>query len=322
MSERPDDGRPRARALFRGVMKRPKHLHLAPVAVSVGLVSLISLAVSSHLLYSLITLATVAASAITFYAVFPGSRFFAVAFANALAVYACVFIFLIEANFTAVHSGWLHIGYAMPILAFLGGAWFRREEIQNLLQSPRLRDERHFGRLFLWLVPMALIGASTFPLSELVQSTRAITLVFFAAMGLTSLIVFLVSGAVCTFLLDTGLVFEDFFKRMAALVVPAFAFFTFYSLIVIVFASIYRLVDRYDAGVHFLVNGRAHDLSFTECLHFSIITLSTVGYGDIVPQSPSIRLIVGLEIICGVLLLLFGFSEIISYSREHARRRE
>jgi len=303
-------------------MKRLKHLHLAPVAVSVGLVLLISLAVSAHFVYSLITLATVAAAAITFYAVFPGSRFFAIAFANGLAVYACVFIFFVEAHFLAVPTGWLNIGFAMPILAFLGGAWFRRDEIRNLLESPRLRDKRHFGRLFLWLIPMAVIGASTFPLSELAQSTSAVTVVFISAMGLTSLIVFVVSGAVCTFLLDTGLVFEDFFRRMAGLVIPAFAFFTFYSLIVIVFASVYRLVDRYYAGAHFLVGGEGRDLSFTECLYFSIITLSTVGYGDIVPQSPPIRLIVGLEIICGVLLLLFGFSEIISYSREHARRRE
>jgi hypothetical protein len=42
-------------------MKRPEHLHLAPVAVTVGLISLISLAVGTHLGYSLITLATVAA---------------------------------------------------------------------------------------------------------------------------------------------------------------------------------------------------------------------------------------------------------------------
>jgi voltage-gated potassium channel len=303
-------------------MKRLKHLHLAPVAVSVSLISLIMLSVEAHLVYSLIMLAIVAAGAVTFYAVFPSSRFFAIAFANGLAVYACVFIFFIEANFLAVPTAWLQVGFAMPILAFLGGAWFRRDEIQHLLESPRLRDERHFGRLFIWLIPMAVIGTSTFPLSELARSPGALTLVFFGAMSLTSLIVFVVSGAVCTFLLDTGLVFEDFFKRMAALVVPAFAFFTFYSLIVIVFAAVYRLVDRYGLGTHFLVSGEARSLNFTESLYFSIITLSTVGYGDVVPQSPSVRVIVGLEIICGVLLLLFGFSEIISYSREHTRRRE
>jgi hypothetical protein len=169
---------------------------------------------------------------------------------------------------------------------------------------------------------MALIAASTFPLSELAGSEGALTLVFFGAMGLTSLIVLGVSVAVCTFLLETGLVFEDFFRRMAGLVIPAFAFCTFYSLIVIMFAAVYRLIDRYIAGPHFLVNGEPQDLSFTEALHFSIITVSTVGYGDLVPLSAPVRLVVGLEIISGVMLLLFGFSEIISYSREHARRRE
>ncbi|HEX9767618.1 MAG TPA: hypothetical protein VGA50_00470, partial [Kiloniellales bacterium] len=64
-------------------MKRPKHLHLAPVAFSVGLISLIMLAVGADLVYSLTMLAMVAAGAATFYAVFPGSRFFAIAFANA-----------------------------------------------------------------------------------------------------------------------------------------------------------------------------------------------------------------------------------------------
>ena len=67
--------------------------------------------------------------------------------------------------------------------------------------------------------------------------------------------------------------------------------------------------------------GETLDLSFTECLYFSIITLSTVGYGDLVPLSPLVRLVVGVEIICGVLLLLFGFSEIISYSRDKTRRQ-
>lgn len=303
-------------------MKRPKHLHLAPVAFSVGLISLIMLAVGADLVYSLTMLAMVAAGAATFYAVFPGSRFFAIAFANALAVYACVFIFFIEANFQAVDPAWLQVGFTLPILAFLGGAWFRRGEIRRLLESPRLRDERHFGRVFVWLIPMAAIGASTFPLTDLAASERGVTLVFFATMGLTALIVLGVSTAVCTFLLETGLVFEDFFRRIAALVVPAFAFFTFYSLIVIVFAAIYRLVERYTAGPHFLVNGQARDLSFTDSLHFSIITLSTVGYGDLVPLSAAVRLVVGLEIVCGVLLLLFGFSEIIGYSRDHARRRD
>jgi voltage-gated potassium channel len=302
-------------------MKRPENLRLGLIAVTVGLISLISLAVGTHLGYSLIILVTVAAGVGIFYVVFPGSRFFAIAFANFLAVYACVFIFFSEANFEVVDPVWRQLGFTLPIMAFLGGAWFRRVQIRQLLEGSRAPEERHFGRAFWWLIPVALIGASTFALTELFPSEGGITAVFFASMGLTSLIVLWVSSDVCAFLLETGLVFEDFFRRIAGLVVPSFAFFTFYSMIVIVFAAIYRIIDRYAAGTHFLFSGEPRDLSFIECLYFSIITLSTVGYGDLVPLSPVVRLIVGAEIICGVLLLLFGFSEIISYSREKRGRQ-
>lgn len=302
-------------------MKRPEHLRLAPVAVTIGLISLIALAVGTHLVYSLITLATVAAGVAIFYVVFPGSRFFAIAFANFLAVYACIFIFLSEANFQAVDPVWRQVGFTLPVLAFLGGAWFRRAQIERLLDGPRERDEPQFGRLFLWLIPVVLIGASTFPLTDLAQGAGTVTTIFFVSMALTALIVLWVSSQVCAFLLETGLLFEDFFRRIAGLAIPSFAFFTFYSLIVIVFAAVYRIIDRYAAGTHFLFSGEPRDLSFTECLYFSVITLSTVGYGDLVPLSPLVRLIVGVQIICGVMLLLFGFSEIISYSREHRRRQ-
>ena len=303
-------------------MKRPENLHLGLIAVTVGLISMISLAVGTHLGYSLIILATVAAGVGVFYVVFPGSRFFAIAFANSLAVYACVFIFFAEANFEAVDPAWRQLGFTLPIMAFLGGAWFRRVQIRQLLEGPREAEDRHFGRVFLWLFPVIFIGASTFALAEVFPSKGGLTAVFFASMGLTSLIVLWVSRDVCAFLLETGLVFEDFFRRIAGLAIPSFAFFTFYSMIVIVFAAIYRIIDRYAAGTHFLFAGEPRDLSFIECLYFSIITLSTVGYGDLVPLSPAVRLIVGAEIICGVLLLLFGFSEIISFTRERERRPE
>ncbi len=303
-------------------MKRPEHLHVAPIAVTIGLISLISLAVGTHLGYSLITLATVAAGVAIFYVVFPGSRFFSIALANSLAVYACIFIFFSEANFEAVDPDMLQVGFTLPILAFLGGAWLRRTQIQQLLEGPRQPQDSHFGRVFLWLIPVVLIGASSFFLTELAQGQGAITAIFFVSMGLISMIVLWISSEVCAFLLETGLLFEDFFRRIAGLVIPGFAFFTFYSVIVIVFAAVYRIIDRYAAGTHFLFTGEPLDLSFTECLYFSIITLSTVGYGDLVPLSPLVRLIAGVEIICGVLLLLFGFSEIISYSRETTRRRD
>jgi len=303
-------------------MKRPESLHIGPIIVTVGMISLITLAGGTHLGYSLIMLATVGTGVGVFYVVFPGSRFFAIALANALAVYACVFIYISEANFQSIGMSWQLIGFTLPILAFLGGAWVRRVQIRHLLETQHRLEGPHFRRVFLWLIPVAVIGALTFSLTELFPGEGAVVAVYFASMSLISLIVLWVSRDVCAFLLETGLLFEDFFRRLADLAIPSFAFFTFYSMIVIVFAAIYRIIDRYAPGTHFLFTGEARDLSFIECLYFSIITLSTVGYGDLVPLSPMVRLIVSAEILFGVLLLLFGFSEIISYSREQSRRRD
>jgi voltage-gated potassium channel len=301
-------------------MQPKERIRLGPIIFTGGLISLISLAVGASLLYSVVTLATVAVGVASLYVIFPGSRFFAIAHANFLAAYACVFIFFTEAHFGTVNPLLVQVGFAVPILAFVIGAWWRRAEIRLLLESPRLRDERHFGRVFLWMIPVFPIGGATFLIAGMELNEAALNWFFFVSMGLISLIVLAVSGDVCTFLLDTGLLFEDFFHRIAGLMVPSFAFFTFYSLIVIVFGSFYRIIDRFSEAAHFFVHGQPRDLTFTESLYFSIITLSTVGYGEMVPVSSLVRGIVAVEIVCGVMLLLFGFSEIIRYSREHSRR--
>jgi hypothetical protein len=87
-------------------------------------------------------------------------------------------------------------------------------------------------------------------------------------------------------------------------VIPAFAFLTFYSLLVILFASAYHILSQYTADAHFYVGGVPRALSFSESIFFSIV--STVGYGDIVPHSSLARLLASLEVICGFMLLLFA----------------
>ena len=54
------------------------------------------------------------------------------------------------------------------------------------------------------------------------------------------------------------------------------------------------------------MNGAPRALSFSESIYFSIVSMSTVGYGDIVPHSSLARLLGSLEVICGFMLLLFG----------------
>ena len=54
--------------------------------------------------------------------------------------------------------------------------------------------------------------------------------------------------------------------------------------------------------------------------YFFVVTLSTLGYGDIVPRTNVVRVLMASEIVTGILLLLFGFSEIMAYSRVRRRR--
>lgn len=305
-----------------GAVRKPHPHWLGGVLFTVVLIGLIALAIPAVVdFFFLIMLAVVVGGAAFFYLLFPGSRQFAVVFANALAVYTCVFVFFMHANFASVSVGVRPVGFILPVLAFLAGAWLRRRQIAAIVSAGRLSEERHFGHLLRWLVPVFGIGALTFILPELRIRQTLYDALFLLSMGGIAAVVGVVSRQVATFLLDVGILFEDFFLRMAELVVPAFAFFTFYSLNIILFASIYRILDRFSAAQHFRIEGQLIDIAFPEALYFSAITLSTVGYGEIVPATSLARIIVVIQIVFGVLLLLFGFSEIIAYTRARRQSR-
>lgn len=253
-----------------------------------------------------------------FHYLFPNSRFFTIALANFIGIYACVFIFFIEANFMGVGALVASLGFMLPLAAFLLGALREREEIHRLIEAEELRGLAKFGPAALWLLPVAGIGVASF-LIPAAMPPATLDWMFVGAMAAIALIVFRASRHVTVLLLDTGLLFEEFWDQIARLAEPAFAFLTFYSLLVIVFASLYTVLDRFSATHHFIVHGRVQDITFAESLYFSVITLSTVGYGDIFPMTDLVRIIVAGEVVLGVLLLLFGFNSIFTFSAERMR---
>jgi hypothetical protein len=58
---------------------------------------------------------------------------------------------------------------------------------------------------------------------------------------------------------------------------------------------------------------------FADCLHFSVITMTTVGYGDITPRSLAARVGADVEAICNTLLLIFGVGVILGARRIEAK---
>jgi voltage-gated potassium channel len=299
-----------------------RHPRLVGFFFTVFLLGLITLATAEvGTSFFVMMVIVVFGAAGTFYYMFPGSNFFAISLSNFLAVYACIFIFFVTTNFFMVRAWAIYVGFLLPIAAFVGGAVLRRESLQYIVQAHRLRDERHLGHTFVWLIPVTLIGALTFWVPAHIGDPATADAVFVGAMAAIAVVVIFASRDVATFLLDSGLLFEEFFQSAARLLVPAFAFLTFYSMLVIVFACIYRILDRFTEAPQFMVNAVPDTISFSQALYFSIITVSTVGYGDVVPRSDPVRVIVAIQIIFGVILLLFGFSEIFAYARERLRDR-
>jgi len=254
-------------------------------------------------------------------ALFPPGRLFPIAFASLLAVYAAIFSLFVEEIFHKIDDATLVVGFCLPIALFVIGCWLRSDEIRTLVARPTIRSERRVLRAAAWLVPVFLIGATVVLLSHAFGPFLNQDLVFFGAMALIGVIVLAVSRDVAIFLVDAGLLFKEFFRRVSRLVIPAFAFVTFYAVIVILFASSFRLISVYTSQAHFRVEGALRGLSFSEAMYFSIGTISTVGYGDIIPYSNLARVLSSIEVFCGIMLLLFGVSELLEYARERHQDR-
>jgi voltage-gated potassium channel len=276
----------------------------------------------ARFLFDVAVAACVIGSIVYFMAAFAQSRFFALALGNALAVYACVFALVVEANFAAVGTPALTIGVALPIVAFMVACRLKRELIRTIIASEELPGPYAFARAVAWLWPVAIIGALTFLVPELKLERGAIEIVFVLAMALVAAIVAQAGPHVAAFLIDIALLFEEFFARIRHVIVPTFAFLTFYSVFVVLFGAGYRIVDRLTPLPNFRVGDETRVLTFSESLYFSVITMATVGYGDIVPITNLSRTIAAIQVVLGVLLLLFGFTELMAYVRERRGKIE
>ncbi len=295
----------------------PKHPGWFAVLFTVSLLVLISTAIgtaNSTIPYFEIAVALTLVGVV--HGLYPRSGFFTLALANFVGVYACFFTFFLVTNFVGVSELAAHIAFVLPLAAFVCGVYWRRESIRQIVFSSEASEHPIGLRPFLWLIPAAIVGVATFviPLRDMPPAHNDIVLV--VEMSLVGVVVLIASRDVTVFLIETGLLFQDFFHRVAALAKPTVAFLTFYSMMIIVFACIYRIVDVYDPDTHFLVSGEPRVVTFLESLYFSIVTLSTVGYGDIVPLTHTIRIIAAAQIVSGVLLLLFGMQVLMSYARK------
>lgn len=278
------------------------------------LVGLVIAGIGADWEFALAALLTCAVGFGFFYLVFPGGMHFGVTVANLLALYACLFVFFREANFADAPRRQSIISLALPVLGFLGACFLRRREVAGAIHARRVRELEHLPRLSGWVPGTLAIGALSFALPRLALTPSEQGAALVLCMSAITCLVALAVRDVVLLQMDIAIIFESVAGRLNRLMMPVIAFLTLYGLLVVVFACLYRIAEFSSGTPQFVVHGNLASASFSDALYFSVATISTVGYGDISPVSPLARALAGLEVVSGLLMLLFGFSEIMRHA--------
>lgn len=88
--------------------------------------------------------------------------------------------------------------------------------------------------------------------------------------------------------------------------------FISYLIVAVAFSQLYWILNR------FLDNAFNQPISITDTsqlLYFSMVTLSTVGYGKIVPVNPYVRIVAGLEAMIGIFFVAVVVARLVSSYR-------
>jgi voltage-gated potassium channel len=284
---------------------------LRSTAFTLLLVGLVAAAIGADWTVTLSSLVTCAVGFGFFYLLFPGGAHFGITVANFLAIYACLFEFFRDANFPAAPRDFALGAVAMPVLGFLGGCIVRRRQVLAIIHARRIRELQHLPPITGWLLGAFGVGAASFALPRLQLDAVPQGLALLGAMALITLFVIASVRDVILVMMDIAMVFEGVAARLDRLVRPMMAFLTFYALLVVVFACLYRIADLTTRDQQFALHAVPARISFVDALYYSVATITTLGFGDIAPTSNLVRAITAIEVVSGVLMLLFGFSEIM-----------
>lgn len=286
------------------------------VAFTIGLSGLVAVGIADRGdVFPMIAFLAASASFALLYTLFPGGVNFAFGTANGFAVYACLYTVLGRSGFPEA-PGWARApAFLLPIFAFLVAVWWRREALKRVAEAGEPIALDHLSRMARWLVLVSLVAVLclTLPVNRMSGANQGIALL--VAMGTISVVVMASVEGVVRFLTDIAVLIDDLGQRAGRLVIPVATFLSIYSLNVIVFACLYRIADGLSRVALFHGPDGPLRLEFGDALHFSIVTISTVGYGDIRPHDDGIRLLTAAEVLVGQVLLLFGFAEIMRSRR-------
>ena len=294
----------------------PRHPgSLLALLPSLGLMLLVAGGAADRgLLYPLVLLGGSALGLAALLVIFPHGPQFQLGVANGLAMYACLFTVIGRASFPGAPEGMQAIGFLLPVAVFIGACWWRRAGLARYARDGAA-DLDHLPRFARWLAVIGMVGvvSLSLPINRFAPIWQGAGLLL--AMAIIAGITARVVGEVVRLLVDVAAIFQSVTNRLGSLAVPIAAYTSLWALLALVFGCLYRIADGVSSTA--LFNGPAgpQRIGFADALHFSVVTLCSVGYGDLVPADDGIRVLCGLQMLSAQLLLLFGFYEIMR-SRE------
>jgi|APTNR8051073442_1049403.scaffolds.fasta_scaffold05677_2 hypothetical protein len=102
-------------------------------------------------------------------------------------------------------------------------------------------------------------------------------------------------------------------KRVTADVLCGSA--SIYLLLAISWAVLYHLINQLVPG-SFMAGGATATLPYRDMVYFSLCTITTIGYGDISPLGPLVRMLAGLEGVIGTFYIAVLVARLVGlYSR-------
>jgi hypothetical protein len=183
-------------------------------------------------------------------------------------------------------------------------------------------DLEHLPRFARWLLLSGMVGVVSLstPINRLPETAQTAALL--VAMALIAAISARAVEDVVRLLLDIATILQRVAGRLAHLAVPMASFVSIFALMAVVFGCFYRIADGASRIPLFALSTPGERMDFSDALHFSVTTLTTVGYGDIQPLDDGIRLLAAIQMVLGQLLLLFGFAEIMRSGQEEAEAKQ
>jgi hypothetical protein len=176
----------------------------------------------------------------------------------------------------------------------------RNQPISILDASPRVRLMKELSRHFYasertYFSLLTAFGSTLIAKIEIEPQRRSLVIIFLSVLITTSL-----SWQFGAWLKPRITVLGNIFRILRQMWEALAAFLLGYAALVFIFACFYAAAWRFDPVEAFRGVDAFHHPSFADFAYFSVVTMSTVGYGDVIPANALTRSLACIEVVLGV----------------------